>query len=37
MHTGNDNTKRGRGASKKEKELESYFSKNPREAAESGV
>jgi hypothetical protein len=25
-HTGNDNTKRGRGGSKKEKKLESYFS-----------
>jgi hypothetical protein len=37
MHTGNDNTKRGRGGSKKEKELENYFSKKPRGAAESGV
>jgi hypothetical protein len=35
--TGNDNTKRGRGGPKKEKELENYFSKKPREAAESGV
>jgi hypothetical protein len=32
LGTGNDNTKRGRGGSKKEKELESYFSKKPREA-----
>jgi hypothetical protein len=35
--TGNDNTKRGRGGSKKEKKLESYFSKKPREAADNGV
>ena len=35
--TGNDSTKRGRGGSKKEKKLENYFSKKPREAAESGV
>jgi hypothetical protein len=35
--TGNDNTKRGRGSPKKEKQLESYFPKKPREAADNGV
>jgi hypothetical protein len=32
--TGNDNTKRGRGGSKKEKKLESYLPKKPRSYGE---